>query len=96
MADVVWKAGLPGIADDSIVKVSITILPPWADMRENSEAAVNEIVEDYFAHEGGWDATVGANDDRVKIVVTVLAPKTIAGKYSVEVTRIAKAKARRI
>lgn len=64
----------------------------WADCRDNAEAAVNGICEAFFTDEE-WDRKFGADETSASVLVEIAAPHSIKGTYTVELTRVIKARA---
>jgi hypothetical protein len=76
------------------VEACDTLLPPWADCEANAESAVGDIIEDWFKMEA-WEEMYGAGEDCATVIVKVAAPPSIAGRYTVDIERTLKARARR-
>jgi hypothetical protein len=66
------------------------LLPPWAEVAQNAESAVNKAIEDYFDAET-WDEWFGLDESDTLVIVTVHTPTAIAGTYEVRLKRTTKA-----
>jgi len=91
-----WSAYLEHDKDrlGALVPDTITLLPPWAGMEVNAQAAVERAVTDYIG-ESEWEEWFGNDATMEYIEVEVHGPPEIAGTYTVNVERVVKATARR-
>lgn len=67
----------------------------WADCSENGEAAVRDVMEDYFG-EIEWNDQFADDWNSGAVVVEIHSPPSIAGRYAVDLEKIVRAHARKL
>ena len=93
MIDVVWRAYNPDAYPGSM-KPQTTLLLPWAGIADNAEKVAEEVCELYFRGDDEWVYWFG-DDTSVDLMVEITEPPEIAGRFSVEIERVLKARASR-
>lgn len=67
---------------------------PWADSEASGETAVQHVIESWM-RAPEWQEWIGNDASKASILVTIHAPASIAGEYSVALDRVVRARARR-
>lgn len=87
--EIKWRAEDADESMSTMGWINCILLGGWADCEANAEAAVGDVVTNWF-DDKEWDRWF-PEQTRGTIVVEICEPTSIAGKYDVDLERVTKA-----
>jgi hypothetical protein len=92
MTEVLYN--LSAESGEVLAKGHVMFFPPWASIASNAEAVAAAVCEEHL-NEETW-AEFFFDSSRECLLVEILSPETVAGKFCVDVALKPKATARRV